>query len=322
MGAGLANGGADLLDLVGAEIVEDDDVAGFEFRHQHLLDIDAAACRIDRAIEDEGGANAVGPKCGDKGHGVPMAEGAWPNSRSPRGAQPLSGAMFVFVQVSSMKTRRDGSIRGRCFSHRARATSGRSRSLATSVFFITQPLLCTKVQTADNRPSRRARPARRQARACEVVFAASRKQPISMRTGKRPRLVPTHLAGRSDNVSDNDVLHRRHVRQRLLEACRPKHSSLPCVDELRDDPYPVAGLTFYQIANSETVANILGACRLSLVGGYSVPRHHGQRGKPTQCVDDILRQSTKYPRAEPSLWFRNGRMAIVGFMPTSALFVN
>ena len=32
-------------------------------------------------------------------------------SRMPRGAQPRSGAMLVLVQVSSMKTRRAGSIR-------------------------------------------------------------------------------------------------------------------------------------------------------------------------------------------------------------------
>jgi hypothetical protein len=29
----------------------------------------------------------------------------------PRGAQPLSGAILVLVQVSSMKTRRSGAIR-------------------------------------------------------------------------------------------------------------------------------------------------------------------------------------------------------------------
>ena len=48
-------------------------------------------------------------------------------SRSPRGAQPRSGAMLVLVQVSSMNTRRDGSIRPWYFTHcaRRRATSGR-----------------------------------------------------------------------------------------------------------------------------------------------------------------------------------------------------
>src|SRR6516164_2795181 len=66
----------------------------------------------------------------------------WPwgtlaTSLSPRGAQPRSGSMLVFVQVSSMNTRRLGSIRLWRFVHwaRRRATSGRSRSLATTVFF-------------------------------------------------------------------------------------------------------------------------------------------------------------------------------------------
>ena len=46
----------------------------------------------------------------------------------------------------------------------------------------------------------------------------------------------------SDNASDDVVLQRKHVRQRLLKACRKKHPSLPCVDELRDDRHAVAGL--------------------------------------------------------------------------------
>src|SRR5580700_2127215 len=58
-------------------------------------------------------------------------------SLSPSGAHPLSGAMLVLIQVSSMKTRRSGSIRSCRSTHcvRRRATSGRSRSLATTVFF-------------------------------------------------------------------------------------------------------------------------------------------------------------------------------------------
>jgi hypothetical protein len=36
--------------------------------------------------------------------------GALPSSRSPRGAQPRSGAMLVLVHVSSMKTSRAGSM--------------------------------------------------------------------------------------------------------------------------------------------------------------------------------------------------------------------
>src|SRR5260221_7289459 len=62
--------------------------------------------------------------------------------RWPRGAQPRSGAMLVFVQVSSMNTSREGSIRSRYLVHcaRRRATSGRSCSAAISVFFMTELL--------------------------------------------------------------------------------------------------------------------------------------------------------------------------------------
>src|SRR5580704_879772 len=50
--------------------------------------------------------------------------------------------MLVLVQVSSMNTRREGSIRSRYLVHcaRRRATSGRSCSVAISVFFITELL--------------------------------------------------------------------------------------------------------------------------------------------------------------------------------------
>jgi hypothetical protein len=63
--------------------------------------------------------------------------GTFATSLSPLGAQPRSGSMLVFVQVSSMKTKRLGSIRLWRFLHcsRRRAISGRSRSLATTVFF-------------------------------------------------------------------------------------------------------------------------------------------------------------------------------------------
>src|ERR1700684_1508159 len=75
---------------------------------------------------------------------VMVFQGPWGTlapSRSPRGAQPRSGAMFVLVQVSSMNTKRSGSIRLCRSVHwaRRRATSGRSRSLATTVFFEAEP---------------------------------------------------------------------------------------------------------------------------------------------------------------------------------------
>src|SRR3546814_18167336 len=68
--------------------------------------------------------------------------GALPISRWPRGPQPRSGAMLVFAQVSSMKTKRLGSMlawRARHLQRRL-ATSGRSCSAAKAVFFEAEPL--------------------------------------------------------------------------------------------------------------------------------------------------------------------------------------
>src|SRR6478736_6873536 len=58
-------------------------------------------------------------------------------SLCPRGAHPRKGAISVRVQVSSMKTSRSASTRPWYFVHwaRRRATSGRSRSPATTLFF-------------------------------------------------------------------------------------------------------------------------------------------------------------------------------------------
>ena len=59
----------------------------------------------------------------------------------PFGARPLSGAMLVFTQISSMNTDRRGSIRPQWCRHRSRRrfTSARSRSSAISVFLETKP---------------------------------------------------------------------------------------------------------------------------------------------------------------------------------------
>jgi hypothetical protein len=40
------------LSLVAAEIVDDDDIAGLERRHQYLLDIGEEAFPVDRAVDD------------------------------------------------------------------------------------------------------------------------------------------------------------------------------------------------------------------------------------------------------------------------------
>lgn len=74
-GAGLADGGADRSGLMRAEIVRDDDVAKFELRYQHLLDIDQEAFAIDRAVDDPRCADAVDPEGCDKSHGIPVTEG-------------------------------------------------------------------------------------------------------------------------------------------------------------------------------------------------------------------------------------------------------
>src|ERR1700685_2010214 len=63
-------------------------------------------------------------------------------SQWQRGDQPRSGAILALVQVSSMDTRRAGSIRSRYLIHcgRQRVTSGRFCSAAISVFFVTELL--------------------------------------------------------------------------------------------------------------------------------------------------------------------------------------
>src|SRR4051812_45772544 len=63
--------------------------------------------------------------------------GTRPTRRAPRLARPRSRAMLVVVPVSSRKTSRAGSRSGCAAIHRARAaaTSGRSCSLACTIFF-------------------------------------------------------------------------------------------------------------------------------------------------------------------------------------------
>src|SRR5215210_2587770 len=68
---------------------------------------------------------------------VQCPNGALPTSRAPRRQRPRARVMLVLAQVSSMKTRRAGSMLG-CSSRqrsRAAATSGRSCSAARRLFF-------------------------------------------------------------------------------------------------------------------------------------------------------------------------------------------
>src|SRR5229473_5917252 len=123
--------------------------------------------------------------------------GTLAGSRRPRGPHPRSGAMLVLVQVSSMKTRRTGSIRLWRAVHcaRRRATSGRSCSLASTVFFEAQLL------GVDEVPHRaviglKAAPSELGHKPAqgEVPRAKPFSQPDLMLIPDRLRLMPAHLA--------------------------------------------------------------------------------------------------------------------------------
>ena len=56
-----------------AEIVDDDDIAGFEGRNEHLFDISEEAFAIDRPVNDAGRVDAVAPQGRQERQGFPMA---------------------------------------------------------------------------------------------------------------------------------------------------------------------------------------------------------------------------------------------------------
>src|SRR6266852_9528867 len=126
--------------------------------------------------------------------------GTLPIRRLPRGAQPRSGVMLVLVQVSSMKTRRAGSTRSWYLVHcaRRRATSGRSRSPATTLFFKAQLL---GVDELPDRPVIDFQPApselASQPAQGEVSILGPLQQPDPMLARNRLRLVTAHLARRN-----------------------------------------------------------------------------------------------------------------------------
>ena len=61
------------LSLVGAEIVEDDDVARLEGRGEELFDIGAEAFAVDGAVEQAGRIDPVIAQGGKKRRGLPAA---------------------------------------------------------------------------------------------------------------------------------------------------------------------------------------------------------------------------------------------------------
>jgi len=65
------------------KIIHDHDIAGTEFRHQHLLDIGLEGVAVDRAVEDHGRRQAGEAEASDEGRGLPMP-------LRDAGAQPLA----------------------------------------------------------------------------------------------------------------------------------------------------------------------------------------------------------------------------------------
>ena len=61
------------LCLVGAEVVEDDDVARLEGRNEELFDIGAEAFAVDGPVEQAGRVDAVVAQGGKESRGLPAA---------------------------------------------------------------------------------------------------------------------------------------------------------------------------------------------------------------------------------------------------------
>lgn len=72
VGAHVLDGGADRRLLMGRQVIEHDDVARVQRRHQHLLDVREKAWTIDRPIEDGRRAKASEPKSGHDGVRLPV----------------------------------------------------------------------------------------------------------------------------------------------------------------------------------------------------------------------------------------------------------
>lgn len=69
------DGRTDVRVAVHGKVVEDDDIAGLEHRHEHLLDIRAEAGRVDGAVEDRWRREAGGGERGDDRVRLPVTAG-------------------------------------------------------------------------------------------------------------------------------------------------------------------------------------------------------------------------------------------------------
>jgi hypothetical protein len=96
--------------FVRSEIVEHGDVVALEGRDQELFDVGEKPLAVDGAVRQGASMRSL------RRAARKVAVFQWPcgtlaTSRSPRRAQPWRRVMLVLVQVSSMKTRREGSTR-------------------------------------------------------------------------------------------------------------------------------------------------------------------------------------------------------------------
>jgi hypothetical protein len=155
--------------------------------------------------------------------------GADPRKRLPRSALPRDLIMLVAQPVSSTKMSLSGSrlawlSRQRC---RPAATSGRSVSLASTVFFVTEPHL--KQQARDcalaGFDAERQKPSAKLYQGDVGLFFDSRLQPIGMRRQRRTAPACMRLGGNAALAAEN--LHPFNSRRRTnlkhigLRPCRP-----------------------------------------------------------------------------------------------------
>ena len=106
------------LSLVGAEIVEDHDVAWLERRHEELFDIGVEALAVDGPVEQAGRIDAVVAQGGEERRGLPLAlRDLVDEPLSPWRPAAQAGHIGLGPEpapakagVSSMKTSRLGSM--------------------------------------------------------------------------------------------------------------------------------------------------------------------------------------------------------------------
>jgi hypothetical protein len=121
---------------------------------------------------------------------------AW--TRSPRGARPRRRVRLVFAPDSSRKISLAGSKPSwrRRHTRRARAMSGRSCSLARSVFFICQPHLLQRVVDGGQRAFQLRR--RAQFLQGQVRLLAQQGPHLALMGPQNHRLAPRTMVARTD----------------------------------------------------------------------------------------------------------------------------